>query len=131
MRRFKFILLFATAALALAIAAAASARSDRTASAAKSQAIDCSKTLKIGFATPVTGGAGFLGTEQLSWAKLAVKRLAPALRLKVTLVVGDTPVEQGPAVAQTVAQKFIADASMVGLLGPSTSGAVAASSQAY
>ena len=131
MRRFKFILLFATAALALAIAAAASARSDRTASAAKSQAINCSQPMKIGFATPVTGGAGFLGTEQLSWAKLAVKRIAPALRLKITLVVGDTPVEQGPAVAQTVAQKFIADSKLVGLLGPSTSGAVAASSQNY
>jgi branched-chain amino acid transport system substrate-binding protein len=131
MRRLKFILPFAAAALALAVVTAASARPDRTAAASKADAISCGGPLKIGFATPVTGGAGFLGTEQASWAKLAVKRVAPALGLKVTLVVGDTPVEQGPSVAQTVAQKFIATKNMVGLIGPSTSGAVAASSAAY
>jgi branched-chain amino acid transport system substrate-binding protein len=81
--------------------------------------------------TPVTGGAGFLGTEQLSWAKYAVKTLAPKMGLRATLVVGDTPVEQGPAPAQSVAQKFIADAKVLGVIGPSTSGAVAASSTAY
>lgn len=131
MRRFKFILPFAVAALSLAIVAAASARPERTASASKSSAISCNAPMRIGFASPVTGGAGFLGTEQLSWAKLAVKRIAPALGLKVTITVGDTPVEQGPAVAQTVAQKFISDSKLVGVIGPSTSGAVAASSQAY
>ena len=26
--------------------------------------------------TPVTGGAGFIGSEQVTWAKLAVKLLA-------------------------------------------------------
>jgi len=131
MRRLKFILPFAAAAMALAVVAAASARPVGTAAASKAQAISCSGPLQIGFATPVTGGAGFLGTEQSSWAKLAVKRIAPALGLKVTLVIGDTPVEQGPAVAQTVAQKFISTKNMVGVIGPSTSGAVAASSQAY
>jgi len=131
MRRLKLILPFAAAALALAVAAAASARPERTASPATSTKISCKAPMKIGFATPVTGGAGFLGTEQVSWAKYAVKTLAPRLGLKVTLVVGDTPVEQGPAVAQSVAQKFIADPKVVGIIGPSTSGAVAASSAAY
>ena len=51
--------------------------------------------------------------------------------LKITLVTGDTPVEQGPAPAQTLAQKFVADKSVVAVIGPSTSGAVAASSQTY
>ena len=71
--------------------------------------MSCKSTLKIGFTAPFTGGAGFLGNEQLSWAKYAVKTLAPKYGLKVKLVTGDTPVEQGPAIAQTVAQKFIAD----------------------
>ncbi len=131
MRRLRFILPFAAAALTLAVVAAASATPSRTAASAKSAKISCSGPLKIGFATPVTGGAGFLGTEQVTWAKLAVKLLAPAMGLKVTLVVGDTPVEQGPAVAQTVAQKFISTSNLVGVIGPSTSGAVAASSKAY
>ena len=34
--------------------------------------------------TPLTGGAGFLGNEQLSWAKYAVKTLAPKYGLKIT-----------------------------------------------
>src|SRR5581483_8435431 len=131
MRRLKLILPFAAAALALAVAAAASARPERTASPATSTKISCKAPMKIGFATPVTGGAGFLGTEQVSWAKYAVKTLAPKLGLKVTLVVGDTPVEQGPSAAQSVAQKFIADQRVVAILGPSTSGAVAASRTAY
>src|SRR4051812_35545620 len=128
MRRFKFILPFAIAALSLSVVAAASARPERTASASKSSAISCKAPIRIGFASPVTGGAGFLGTEQLSWAKLAVKRIAPALGLKVTITVGDTPVEQGPAVAQTVAQKFISGSKLVGVIRPSTLGAVLAPS---
>ncbi len=112
---------------------AASAQGGRTSAvaASASSGVSCKSTLKIGFVTPLTGGAGFLGQEQLSWAKYAVKTLAPPLGLKITLVPGDTPVEQGPAPAQALAQKFVADKSVVAILGPSTSGAVAASSQTY
>jgi len=131
MRRLKFILPFAAAALALAAVTAASARQGRTDSSTKSSRINCSAPFKIGFATPVTGGAGFLGNEQLSWAKYAVKTLGPKMGMRVSIVVGDTPVEQGPAPAQSVAQKFIADPRVIAVLGPSTSGAVAASSTAF
>jgi branched-chain amino acid transport system substrate-binding protein len=115
--------------LATALVAASAQGGRQTAAAAGS--INCSSTLKIGFVTPLTGGAGFLGTEQMTWAQYAVKTLAPALGLKVVIVPGDTPVEQGPAPAQALAQKFVADKSVVAILGPSTSGAVAASSQTY
>src|SRR3954464_3837481 len=117
-------------AVLVAAAVAATAEASRRAAAAPA-AIGCNSTMKIGFATPLTGGAGFLGNEQLSWAKYAVKTLAPKMGLKVTLVNGDTPVEQGPAPAQALAQKFVADKSVVAVLGPSTSGAVAASSTTY
>jgi branched-chain amino acid transport system substrate-binding protein len=60
-----------------------------------------------------------------------VKTLAPGFGLKVKLVGGDTPVEQGPAPAQTLAQKYIGDPSVLAILGPSTSGGVAASTKAY
>ena len=110
---------------------AARAQGGRDASAAASAAVSCKSTLKIGFVTPLTGGAGFLGTEQMSWAKYAVKTLAKPMGLKVVIVPGDTPVEQGPAPAQALAQKFVADKSVVAILGPSTSGAVAASSDTY
>jgi branched-chain amino acid transport system substrate-binding protein len=119
-------------ALAVLVAAvvAASAQAGHKAAAA-STAVSCSAPLKIGFVTPLTGGAGFLGQEQMSWAQYAVKTLAAPLGLKVTIVPGDTPVEQGPAPAQTLAQKFVGDKSVVAILGPSTSGAVAASTQTY
>jgi branched-chain amino acid transport system substrate-binding protein len=91
----------------------------------------CSKTITLPLVTPITGGAGFLGAEQASWAKYAVKTLAPAMHLKVKFVTGDTPVEQGPAPAQTLAQKYVGDPSVLAILGPSTSGAVAASTKTY
>jgi branched-chain amino acid transport system substrate-binding protein len=131
MRRFKFILPFAAAAIALAVVAAASARPYKAAAPAASSKINCKSPMKIGFVTPLTGGAGFLGNEQLTWAKLAVKLLAKGQGLNVSLVTFDTPVEQGPAPAQAAAQKFVADPKVVAVLGPSTSGAVAASSQTY
>jgi branched-chain amino acid transport system substrate-binding protein len=131
MRRLRIVLPLAAAALTLAVVTAASAQPERTASSKTSSRITCSAPFKIGFVTPVTGGAAFLGNEQLSWAKYALKTLAPRLGLRASIVVGDTPVEQGPAPAQTVAQKFIADPKVIAVLGPSTSGAVAASSTAY
>ena len=91
----------------------------------------CSKTITMPLVTPITGGAGFLGAEQASWAKYAIKTLAPGMHLKVKFVTGDTPVEQGPAPAQTLAQKYIGDPSVLAILGPSTSGAVAASTKTY
>ncbi len=131
MRRLRFILPFAAAALALAVVTAASARPSSSATASAATAINCKGTLKIAIVTPLTGGAGFLGNEQLSWAKYAVKDIAPKLGLKIQLLTGDTPVEQGLAPAQTLAQKYVADQKVVAVIGPATSGAVAASSQTY
>src|SRR5438477_7172533 len=93
--------------------------------------VNCKSTFTLPLVTPVTGGAGFLGAEQGAWAKYAVSTLAKPLGLKVKFVLGDTPVEQGPAPAQALAQKYVADKSVLVLLGPSTSGAVVASSATY
>jgi branched-chain amino acid transport system substrate-binding protein len=131
MRRYRLMFPLVAGALALAAATAAFARPSHTTSATKSEAINCKSTLKIAMVTPLTGGAAFLGNEQLSWARYAVKTLAGPLGLKIRLVTGDTPVEQGPAPAQALAQKYVADQTVVGIIGPSTSGAVAASSQTY
>ena len=113
-------------ALAILVAAvlstAALARPSAKAASTASQAINCKGTFDLPFITPLTGGAAFLGTEQASWAKYAVKTLAPKYGLKVKLLLGDTPVEQGPAPAVALAQKYIADKKVVAVLGPSTSG---------
>jgi len=77
-------------ALALAVLAtsvvAASAQGSQTTAARSLASFNCKKTITLPFVTPLTGGAGFLGAEQMSWAKYAVKTLAPGLGLKVKLV---------------------------------------------
>jgi branched-chain amino acid transport system substrate-binding protein len=123
---------FALVVLVTAVVAASAQGSPNVAvSASAAQAISCTSTITLPLVTPVTGGAGFLGAEQGAWAKYAVSTLAKPLGLKVKFVLGDTPVEQGPAPAQALAQKYIADKSVVMVLGPSTSGAAAASSSSY
>jgi branched-chain amino acid transport system substrate-binding protein len=121
--------------LALAVLAttvvAASAQGSPKVAAVATAGVNCKKTITLPLVTPVTGGAGFLGAEQGSWAKYAVKTLAPKLGLRVKFVLGDTPVEQGASVAQTIAQKYVGNKSVLAILGPSTSGAVAASSATY
>jgi branched-chain amino acid transport system substrate-binding protein len=110
---------------------AATAQGGQKVAQSSTAGFSCSKTITMPLVTPITGGAGFLGAEQASWAKYAIKSLAPAMHLKVKFVVGDTPVEQGPAPAQTLAQKYVGDPSVLAILGPSTSGAVAASTKTY
>ncbi|MDX6535718.1 MAG: branched-chain amino acid transport system substrate-binding protein, partial [Gaiellales bacterium] len=129
MRKAKSFPLFAAVAAATALAATVSAAPVAAKSTKATAGISCSGTLKLALVTPLTGGAGFLGQQQSTWAKYAVKTLAPSLGLKIKLVLGDTPVEQGAAVAQTLAQKYVADKTVVGVIGPSTSGAVAAASK--
>jgi branched-chain amino acid transport system substrate-binding protein len=131
MRRYRVILPFAAAALTLAAATAAFARPHHATVAAKAQKISCTSKMTLPLVTPVTGGGGFIGQEQVTWARYAVKTLPQTLGLKAQLVVGDTPVEAGPAPAQALAQKYIADQSVPAIIGPSTSGGVAASSETY
>jgi branched-chain amino acid transport system substrate-binding protein len=120
----------ALAVLAMSVVATSAQGSNRI-TAASAAGVNCKSTITLPLVTPVTGGAGFLGAEQGSWAKYAVSTLAKPLGLKVKFVLGDTPVEQGPAPAQALAQKYVADKSVLVVLGPSTSGAVAASSSTY
>ena len=118
-------------ALATAFAAAlASTAGAGSAGVASTQAINCKSTVKIALITPLTGGGGFIGQEQSSWAKYAVKTLASKYGLKVQLVQGDTPVEKGNSEALVVAQKYISDPKVLVTIGPATSGGVAAASGA-
>ncbi len=131
MKKLSAVLALAALAVGLSVTTAAFARPSTSTIAAKAAAVNCKSSIKIALVTPLTGGAGFLGQEQLSWAKLAIKRVAPALGLKATLITGDTPVEQGPAPAQSLAQKYVADSKVLAVIGPATSGAVVASSDTY
>jgi branched-chain amino acid transport system substrate-binding protein len=119
------------AALVAIVAAVLASTAGAGSSAAEQlQAVDCSGTIKLPLITPLTGGAGAIGNEQLTWAKYAAKTLGPKYKLKVQIVGGDTPVEKGPGEALKVAQKFISDSQVPAVLGPATSGGVASASKA-
>ena len=104
MRKRTVFTVAALSAVAGAALIATTVASARPAASAKAAAISCKSTMKIGFVTPLTGGAGFLGQEQLSWAKFSVATLPKQFGLKIKLLSFDTPVEAGPAPAQAVAQ---------------------------
>ena len=71
------IVLALVAGVAAALAATAVARPSAGTAHRRAAGRELQGTLKIAIVTPFTGGAGFLGNEQLSWAKYAVKTLAP------------------------------------------------------
>jgi branched-chain amino acid transport system substrate-binding protein len=121
---------FALAVLATAVVAT-TAQGGQKVAAMSTASINCNTTFTLPFITPLTGGAAFLGQEQASWAKYAVKTLAPQYGLKVKLALGDTPVEQGPAPALALAQKYIANKNVVAVLGPSTSGNAGATAKPF
>ena len=117
-----------TAAVTVIVAGFASTAGAGSSTVARSQALNCKSTMKVAFMTPLTGDAGFLGNEQLSWAKFAVKTLQKQYGLKIQLLAGDTQLSAD--LASSLAQKYIADPKVVAVLGPSTSGAVQATSAA-
>ena len=125
------IMLALVGGVAAVLAATAAARPAAGVSTDAQQAVSCKSTLKIAIVTPLTGGAGFIGNAQLRWAKYAVATLPQTLGLKIELVTGDTPAEQGAAPAQALAQKYVADKRVVAVIGPATSGAVVATSKTY
>ena len=113
-------------ALATIVAAAlASTAGAGSSSVATTQAINCKNTVKLALITPLTGGGGFIGQEQLAWAKYGVKTLAKKYGLKVQLAAGGHTGREGHGEAVVVAQKFISDPNVLVAIGPATSGGVA------
>lgn len=101
-------------AATLAIVAGAYAKSSGSAVSPAA----CSN-VRLGFSGPLTGDAGFLGSEQLSWAQFAISRFNKQNKTRITIRQGDTQLD--PAKSRTVAQQFVADGKLVGIIGPSTS----------
>jgi branched-chain amino acid transport system substrate-binding protein len=126
-------LLALTAALAVAAGAAARAQLASSPTSAASADLAASKksclSSKIGFSGPLTGDAGFLGQEQLSWAQFAIKRFNAKYHSHLSIVQGDTQLD--PALSKTVSQQFVANKAMMGVIGPSTSQGVISSKDAF
>lgn len=78
-----------------------------------------SGAIKIAFMGPLTGGAAFIGQEQLGFAKAAVQIFNEESGLNVELVEGDD--EMNPDTGKTVAKRFAADSEILVVVGPAGS----------
>jgi branched-chain amino acid transport system substrate-binding protein len=100
-----------------------SSSSSSTASVASDAAPKACKAA-IGIMAPVTGDAAQQGTEQVNFAKLAVQQFNQKNKTNFTTVDGDTQLDPGQA--STVAQQFVSNDAILGIVGPAGSQEVAA-----
>jgi branched-chain amino acid transport system substrate-binding protein len=119
LKRISLIAIAATVAV-LAIVATAVATPAKSSAAAK---VTCGKVRSIGIATPITGPAASLGSQQLAWAQFYVSQWNKQKAHKnshYTLVQGDTQLPNA-AEAIKVAQKFASTSKILAVVGPAGS----------
>lgn len=75
--------------------------------------------IKIGYMGPLTGGASFVGLEQLGFVKTIVDVFSEQTGLQIEIVEADT--EINPEVGEAVAQRFAEDSEIVAVIGPAGS----------
>ncbi|MCB0033723.1 MAG: ABC transporter substrate-binding protein, partial [Anaerolineales bacterium] len=75
--------------------------------------------IKIGFMGPLTGGAAFIGQEQLGFVQAVAEIYAEEYGLTIEVVEGDT--EINPDTGKIVAEQFAADEEIIGVVGPAGS----------
>jgi branched-chain amino acid transport system substrate-binding protein len=110
-------------AMVLVIAGCSSDKSSGTGG----QAASCNGS--VGVMGPFTGDAASIGQEQLNWAKFAVERFNSENKTSYALVEGDT--QLNPAQASTVAQQFLSNDAIKGVVGPAGSQEVEAVGPVY
>ena len=76
-------------------------------------------TIKVGFMGPLTGGAAFIGQEQLGFAKVVIDIFNEEHGTNIEIVEGDT--EINPDTGKIVAEQFAADPEIIGVVGPAGS----------
>ena len=96
---------------AAVIVTSAFAKSEATATPA--QLASCTN-VSLGFVGPLTGPAGFLGQEQISWLRFGVQKYNRASGTRFKVSPGDT--ELKAPVARTVARRFVADSKVMAII---------------
>jgi branched-chain amino acid transport system substrate-binding protein len=123
MRRLRWAGMLATA-IVLVVAGCSS---DDSGGGSGGQAASCKGS--VGVMGPFTGDAASIGKEQLNWAKFAVERFNSENQTSYALVEGDTQLD--PAQASTVAQQFLSNDAIKGVVGPAGSQEVEAVGPIY
>ena len=117
--------LIAAAVAVLAFAMVAAAAVAKSSSPAAASSLATCTNVSLGVNAPLTGPAGFLGQEQLSWAQFAVFKYNKANGTKFKIVQGDSQLDA--AKARTATQRFISNKKVMGVVGPSISQGVVTS----
>ncbi len=94
--------------------------------AARQAASACSGTVTLGMMAPITGPAASIGGDQLHWAQFYATQWNKTHKLKLAIVQGDTQLD--PSKASVVAQQFVSNKKIVGVIGPAGSQEVIATS---
>lgn len=76
-------------------------------------------TIKIGFMGPLSGGAAFVGKEQLGFVKTVAKIFGEQTGLNIEIVEADT--EINPAIGVVIAEQFVEDEAILAVIGPAGS----------
>ncbi len=94
-------------------------------------AVATSKNFRIAFQGPLTGPEADLGLQQLQAVEYMVKKFNQKYSGKIRIEVVQVDDQGDPAIAVKIAPAIAADASIIGLVGPSYSGATSASLPFY
>jgi branched-chain amino acid transport system substrate-binding protein len=111
-------LIVAAVAVCASAAVVTAAVAKTSAPAAPAQLAACTN-VSLGVNAPLTGPAGFLGQEQLSWASFAVSKYNKEKGTKFKIVQGDSQLDA--AKARTATQRFISNKNVMAEIGPSIS----------
>jgi branched-chain amino acid transport system substrate-binding protein len=111
-----------------AVAVVTAAFAKPAAQATPAQVAACTN-VSLGFLGPLTGPAGFLGQEQLSWLRFGVQKYNRAEGTRFKVALGDTQLKA--PVARTVARRFTADSGVMAVIGGSESQAVRVSGNLF
>lgn len=87
--------------------------------------------ITIGFQGPLSGPEELIGKSQLSAVKFAVTKFNEAYAGKIKVNVAEADDMGDPAIARDVAAKLVSNSSVIGVVGPSYSGASLVSFPSY
>jgi len=87
------------------------------------QAIEETKSVTLAFQGPLTGSEASIGTNQLNAFRYTIKKFNSHFRGKIEVKIVEVDDQGDPAISGTVALNVASDRSIVGLVGPSYSGA--------
>jgi branched-chain amino acid transport system substrate-binding protein len=111
--------LIAAGVAVLAFAAIVTTGLAKTAGPEASSQLSACTNVSLGVNAPLTGPAGFLGQEQLSWARYAVSRYNKTNGTRFKIVTADSQLDA--AKARTGTQRFVSNANVMASIGPSIS----------